>query len=55
LGAINPHMGTQIRVKSISTQGSFMLLEVRPAEQVGDAALLTSSLSSEYVEMEAPG
>ncbi len=30
-GVINPHTGTQIRVKSISAQGTFMQVEVRPA------------------------
>ncbi|MFL7870778.1 MAG: immune inhibitor A domain-containing protein [Anaerolineales bacterium] len=32
LGVINPHTGTQIRVKSVSAQGSFMQVEVRPSK-----------------------
>jgi len=31
-GVINPHTGTQIRVKSVSAQGSFMQVEVRPSK-----------------------
>ena len=31
-GVINPKTGTQIRIKSISAQGSFMQVEVRPAK-----------------------
>jgi immune inhibitor A len=31
-GVINPHTGTQIRVKSISALGSFMQVEVRPSK-----------------------
>jgi len=31
-GVINPNTGTQIRVKSISTRGSFMQIEVRPSK-----------------------
>ena len=32
LGVINPHTGTQIRIKSISAQGNFMQVEVRPSK-----------------------
>ncbi len=32
LGVINPNTGTQIRIKSISAQGSFMQVEVRPSK-----------------------
>jgi immune inhibitor A len=32
LGVINPHTGTQIRIKSVSAQGSFMQVEVRPSK-----------------------
>jgi immune inhibitor A len=31
-GVINPHTGTQIRVKSVSSHGSFMQVEVRPSK-----------------------
>ena len=31
-GVINPHTGTQIRVKSVSAHGSFMQVEVRPSK-----------------------
>jgi len=31
-GVRNPHTGTQIRVKSVSAQGSFMQVEVRPSK-----------------------
>jgi immune inhibitor A len=32
LGVINPHTGTQIRVKSVSAHGSFMQVQVRPSK-----------------------
>lgn len=32
LGVINPHTGTQVRIKSISAQGGFMQVEVRPSK-----------------------
>jgi immune inhibitor A len=32
LGVINPHSGTQVRIKSVSAQGSFMQVEVRPSK-----------------------
>lgn len=32
LGVINPHTGTQIRIKSISALGNFMQVEVRPSK-----------------------
>jgi len=31
-GVINPHTGTQIRVKSVSARGGFMQVEVRPSK-----------------------
>jgi len=31
-GVINPHTGTQIRVKSVSAQGGFMQVQVRPSK-----------------------
>jgi immune inhibitor A len=31
-GVINPHTGTQIRIKSVSALGSFMQVEVRPSK-----------------------
>jgi len=31
-GVINPNTGTQIRIKSVSAQGSFMQVEVRPSK-----------------------
>jgi immune inhibitor A len=31
-GVINPHTGTQIRIKSVSAHGSFMQVEVRPSK-----------------------
>lgn len=31
-GVINPHTGTQIRIKSISAQGNFMQVQVRPSK-----------------------
>ena len=31
-GVINPHTGTQIRVKSVSAHGSFMQVQVRPSK-----------------------
>lgn len=32
LGVINPHTGTQVRIKSGSAHGSFMQVEVRPSK-----------------------
>ncbi len=32
LGVIHPHTGTQIRIKSVSAQGSFMQVQVRPSK-----------------------
>lgn len=31
-GVINPHTGTQIRIQSVSAQGSFMQVQVRPSK-----------------------
>jgi immune inhibitor A len=31
-GVINPHTGTQIRIQSVSAQGNFMQVQVRPSK-----------------------